>query len=655
MMKRQTKTHAVLSSLLLLLLSGSGAGAAETSGGWTLSQTGRDFSFNTQSGLASSKGVQRAGLTSASRRAGNEVLQFWENGGYRTTITVNAVPLVDGRDLHDVSRISGFRMDKNGSTVHLRMTKGPKARVELVQDGRKALEWPRLQIVSVLSYSPHELVVSVFAKKEQRTEFFRYHRGPDGRLLSDPQRIGSLNNCAILSAKVLKSGIGLQVFCDPRRGSDVVLLDYATGAIKQIKATEADEFFAFELGKERGAITVLSVDGSKSARQAFHAISGSLLVQLGEPMARASDEAGKQSWSQSYRTMVLGELFRKSGHPVFAELATGAMRATLQRQNRLQGIAGEYNPPCAWASRIYSLDRRSPVSFMINQAMIAGSLLRTCEALGESCPLKLRKAVYANAQCLVRRTEPHFDQSAGLYRIPYGAPFRFDGLWAPWNWHLSWAVVLERVGEHYGNPVLTNRARSIADAFARTWELGAQGALWRYWPPAYYDGWDKADRVSMHRPKQKAAAPKRYEDINHAGISLLGLSGLPYRLSDTKQAAVERTLDRLLAEGAVLPRDLDGKGPRSPRWLPGAGWHAFATPAMQDLYARKLPGSVSSDQHLAYAMLFDPAAPFDLRLTLSQCREANCAEVRNWSFASLQKFLEHSPLFSIKRLPSSTK
>lgn len=649
------KLAAVLIATACLSAVGGGAplsaGNSENPSGWTITQTGRNFSYSTMTGLATAKGVTRPGLISVTRAGKREVLKFWEEGAYRASVSVDGDSLIDGYDLDDVARISGLRMDRQGSSVHLRTTKGPKAKVELIQDGRKVLEWPRLQIVSLLAYKSSALTVSVFDRKKRRTEFLRYRRGRDGLLEPQAERIGALEDCALLSAKVLETGIGLQVYCSPERGSDILLLDFDSGRIQPILATTADEFFAFELGRERGAIAVLSVDGSDSARQAFHSISGVLLSNLGEPMARASDESGKQSWSQSYRTRVLAELFRKSRHPAFAELAIGAMRTTLRRQNALHGTTGGFNPSCAWASRIYSIDRRSPVSLMINQAMISGGLLRACEALGDDCPLKLRAEIVANAQCLVRSYEPYFDQAAGLYRIPYGAPFRFDGLWAPWNWHLSWAVVLERAGQATSQEELVRRAHTIADTFVETWEKVEEGALWHYWAPAYYDGWQESDEVSLHRPKQKARAPKRYEDINHAGISLLGLSALSYRLSPRQREAVARRLEFLLAQGAVLARDLDGAGPRSPRWLPGAGWHAFAGESMHQLYTRKLPGSFSSDQHLAYAQLFDPTAAFQLDLTLSQCGMTECKQARTWSFPSLDAFLGRNPLFTLVPTP----
>lgn len=620
-------------------------------GGWFVDLTGRNFSYDTARGFAVSKDVAREGLVSVTRRAGREAIMWWEAGGYRPTVEIDGRVLVDGRDIDNVTRVSGFRMDREGSYVRLAIDKGPQAKVRLLQDGEVALTWPRLAVVSVLSYDRSRLVVANFAKDRQQTEFLAYPRGADGRIQDEAERIGVLDDCAMLSAKVVDAGIALQVHCDPDRGSDVYFLDGASGEVSPLLATRADEILAFELHREKGAIPVLTVDGSDSARQLHHAITGTLLSNLGEPMARASDEAGKLSWSQSYRVRVLGRLFKKTQHPVFADLAIGAMGDMLGSRNSLHGIDGSLNPACGWASRIYSTDRRTPVSFLINQAMIVSTLLQTSEDLGGRIPADLAAEIRDTAACLVEAYEPYFNDAVGLYRIPFGAPFRYDGVWAPWNWHMSWAPVLERVGEHASRPDLIVRAYAIVGRFTNTWTTGPEGALWNYWAPEYYSGWSADDRVSVHRPSQKPAAPRRREDINHAGISLLGIAGLRRPLDEALTHGVRRTLDRLLDEGSVLPRDLDGAGPRSPRWLPGAGWDAYATPAMRARYAGLMPGAVSSDQHLAYAELFDPAAPFELRMNLSVCRLSGCDARRDWRFDTIHAFLADNPRFTLRIAP----
>lgn len=621
---------------------------------WIVTQSGTGFQYDTQTGISSRKGINRSGLISVSRSGSNLLQSYWQRGAHRATVLFNDQTIVDGYDLNDVSRIKSFRFDKSGSTVFIKTTKGPKAIVELIQDGRRVLTWPRLSLVNVIGYRSAKLTVSNFVDQTQTTEFWQYLRSPDGAIQPDGRKIGVLKGCAVLGTKLVKQGIAIEAYCDVDRGSDVKFLDFATGEIVDIKTTRDDELLAYSWFKsDRATIPVLSVSGNNNARHFFHAFSASLLKLLGEPMAMASDESGKQSWSQSYRTRTLAALFEKTGHRLFSNLARRAMTLTLDQQNEQLKIGGKFNPSCGWASRIYSNDGKSPVSFMINQAMISASLIKSCSQLANSCDSRLRQRITNNALCLTKAYEKWFDRSSGLYRIPHGAPFRYDGIWAPWNWQMMWSVVLQHVGDATGDDGLKRRTENIVSAFIDSWEITQSHnsrALWRYWPKQYYLGWQKSDQISKSRPRQKprAMANERYEDLNHGGISLLGLAGTDHQMSPQHRQSVNNTARFLLRRGSLLPRDMDGRGPVSPRWLPGAGWHRFAPAMMHDRYAHKLPGGASSDQHLAYAYLFKANEKFDLKLKVSQCALEVCTIKKQWSYRSSQKFLSDNPFVEIK-------
>lgn len=620
---------------------------------WVITNIATGFQHDTKTGLSKRKGFTRPGLISASRSGPHILLSYWEDGAHRATVEYNGAKIVDGYSLDDVSRIKSFRFDKHGSTVYIKTTKGPKAVVELFHNGKAQLKWPRLTLVSILDFGKQHVLISKYSKDLQTTEFWKFKRNVIGDILSKGQKIGQMRGCSLLGSKVLKLGIALEVFCSFQKGSDVKFLDFSTGSITNILATNDDEFLAFSLSKSsKHKIPVLSISGSNSGRQLYHAVFGSLLKYLGEPMALASDEGGKQSWNQSYRTRTLAVLFQKTGHTVFSTLARQAMTNTLRQQNHNLGIKGPHNPSCAWASRIYSKDGKSPLSFMINQAMISTSMIGSCRRLGKSCPTPLQKRISSNATCLVRNYEKLYDNASGLYRIPYGVPFRFDGIWAPWNWHMMWTGVLEYVGMLHADEGLLIRSRKIITRFLDSWETTpSQQAIWRYWPPNYYQGWQPEDKISISRPKQnpKNMAKERYEDLNHAGISLLGLSNSIFKLPTQKDKAVSKTLIHLLKFEGQLPRDMDGKGPVSPRWLPGAGWHMFSTRHMKKLYARRLPGSVSSDQHLAYALLYDVKENFELKLILKNCSIKTCVKHNQWSYDEPSKFLADNPLFKQER------
>jgi PAS domain-containing protein len=630
----------------------SGMPAAAETPGWQIAVSGKDFLYNTASRLVTTKGVTAPGLTGVSRSGGHEVRTFWTTGGFGPTITFDGTLIADGQDTNAVARITGFRFDRSGDHVYLQTGKGPAAKVELMLNGEPVYEWPRLSIVSVLSFKQGNATVSVFDRDAQTTRFVELSnlsRETDGGE-TIATSLGYVEDCAVLGSKVLDDGIALQLFCNATQGSDVHFLSFETGQLEPVMTGEADSLFAFQLGREEGAISVLSVDGNDNARRLFHALYGAVLKDLGEPMSRASDGAGKQSWSQSYRTLTLARLYEVTKHPAFAALTVGAMENTLAQTNSNAGISGPANPACAWASRIYSRDKATPISLLINQAMIAGSLTNSCSRLGEACGPDLSARVAETGQCLVDAYEKDFDADEGLYRIPYGVNFRYDGVVAPWNWQARWAGFLDQFGSATEQPALQTRALSLAGKFTATWQNAPEGALWRYWTPTYYRGWSEADQVSLYRPRQKPDPDGRYEDLNHAGISLLGLSEIEGALNVEQRTQVTSRLAYLLEEGRFLARDLDGAGPRSPRWRPGAGWDLVASDEIRDLYAHLLPGSVSSDQHLAYANLFDPEDSFDLRLSLSYCKVGKCQVQQTWTFTSVDDFLQGNPLFEITPL-----
>jgi len=642
--------------LLFLLLLSADTLSAKDLDQWIITQKASGFSYDTESEKAKRRDLERKGLLSYSTSGENRFISYWSDGAYRPTVLYNGKTVVDGYNLNDVSRISSFRFNKSGSTAYVRTTKGPSSIVELIVNGYSVAHWPRLSQVKLLAFKDDTLIISHFQADNQTTEFWQYKLQKTIPASATGEKIGAVDGCAILASKVLKTGIALEVYCHRRTGSDVSFLDFKSGEVSTIIATDKDEILGYGLTKPaKGSIPVLSLDGTNSARQFYHASSGIFLSLLGEPMAYASDEGGKQSWSQSYRTRVLATLYRKAFHPVFATLARQAMHRTLGQQNGNLNISGRFNPTCAWASRIYSNDKKSPISFMINQAMISSSLIEACKQLGSECPFNLQKRILDNAACLVRENEIWFTPEKGLYRIPYNAPFRYDGVWAPWNWHMMWASVLHHVGLERKNPELIQRAHSLQNTFLASWEIGTSSdeepgaALWRYWPQAYYDGWTKQDRISVSRQRQKRKDldHERYEDLNHAGISLLGLSDLGFPPTPALSRSLSRQIDILLEHDPFLPRDMDGKGPRSPRWRLGAGWHMFATDTLRMAYTRKMPGNRSNGSHLAYAKLYDPAQPFQLTLSLLQCRDRKCSTTRTWNYDQASRFLEENPLFSI--------
>ncbi len=627
---------------------------------WLITQHKSGFSYNTSTQEMMSKDYHDQGLISVAKRGGYLLKSYWQEGAHRSTISFNDNVIVDGYDINDVSRISSFRFDKKGNYAFIHSTKGPKSKVKLIYNDKTIFSWPRLSKVKILKFDNDQFIISEYLEKKTKTMFTLYQLDKNLKVLAKKSSLGSVKRCSILSAKVQDDGILLQNYCFAKQGSDINFLSFSNKKVHTISATENDEIFAFYLvkgAKKLPGYPVLTISGSNNALQLFNAISASLLSLLGEPMSMASDEAGKQSWSQSYRTLALAELYNKTKHSVFAALAHQAMQSTLKQQNQFMKIKGQHNPGCAWASRIYSNDGKTPISFLINQAMIANSLSQSCNKIGRYCSSQLQKKIQQNSLCLVNEYEYLFDNNSGLYQIPYASNFRYDGLYAPWNWQLTWAAVLNSVAEHSDDAQLADRANTVIEKFLSTWEYSSDDntrALWRYWTPRYYHGWKPSDKRSTHRPKQKAVvlSKQRYEDLNHAGISLLGMHFSGYSLSQEKQHALQNTISNLLSNGAILPRDMNGDGPKNPRWSLGAGWHAYATTHLSQLFTHKLPSAASSNKHLAYAMLADMSTPFNLHLTLATCPKIvisqPCKVYKKWHWSDINNFISNNPFFSLK-------
>lgn len=631
---------------------------ADSSTGWVIKNKTNNFAYNTLTQKMTSKGLHAKGLLSVSKQGDFILKSFWQEGAYRPTMTFGNKVLVDGFDVLDVSRIGSFRFDKKGNFTYIHTTKGPKSIVKLIYNDEVILTWPRLTQVKIVAFKSKKMIVSIYNQKNRTTSFLKYPRLPSGAIQTSFEVIGQLENCSLLSAKAIQSGVLLQTYCDSQKGSDIQFLSFTNQSLNKVMSSTNDDILAFHLRnkkdkKYKNSIPVLSVSGTTNALQLYHATNGSLMKMTGEPMSLASDEAGKQSWSQSYRTLALAELYEKTQHNVFATLASQAMKATLRQQNRFIGISERHNPGCAWASRIYSTDGKTPLSFMINQAMISNSLIKSCDKLAAHCTAPLRQAINESASCLVDSYEYLFMKDEGLYRIPYASEFRYDGIWAPWNWHLTWAAVLRHVATQNNDKELESRALNIVQQFIDTWELTQEQpprVLWHYWPPQYYKGWKKQDKVSLHRPiqKPKDLATQRYEDLNHAGISLLGLSYVNFNLSPELFRGLQNTTISLLNAGAILPRDMNGDGPHHPRWALGAGWHPFSSPAMNKLYTHQLPGNLSNNKHLAYALLGDSKANFKLTFTLSYCSLSECETQQTWSWSNMNDFIANNPLFEVR-------
>lgn len=636
------------STLCLAALFGLSSLVGEAESGWIIEIPAKRMMHDTRTGLTKTDFGETRSHEFTARRGGVEASSFWLPGAFRPSISIQGSLIVDGTDPVDVSRVGGFRFADDGSTLFVRTTKGRDAVVELIHNGKTLRTWPRGNAVQIISFDKGEAHFAIFNGDKRHLEIFRINTETGSALFGTAERIARMPGCGLVTGRKRGVMLVLELICKPGHGSDVHVLDLKTGEIRALVSGPGDDMLLPLKTRDRKRIPVLSVAGNANAKFAFHAIKASLLSQLGEPRSVGSDAMGTQSWGVSYRIRALAELAAKTKHNVFADLAVNAMTNVLGQTNKAHGVSGPFNPSCGWASRIYSRDGVEPVSLLVNQAMISGSLLVSCDRLGALCPAELETRIQAVAQCLARHFEPHFDAETGLYRIQYGASFRFDGVWAPWNWQLSWAGVLARIKDA---PVLIERSKTLAAKFVKSWQTSDKQALWRYWPDRFFDGWNKGENVSKFLPSKPQRTASRFEDVNHAGISLLAFSDAGNILDHKTRIAGRATLDRLVQQGFAVHRHIDGAGPATPSWIPAAGWHALATDSFRALYSHSVPNASSGPRHLAYALLYDPQEEFRMTLELKQCNAQECVSVSKRTFSSVAKFLRGNDLFMIEHAP----
>ena len=621
---------------------------------WIITNKLNGSSHNTATGWTTIKDVSGMGLTTLVNKGGRQLKMYWERGAANQTIELDGNVLVKGMFDDQALRLSSIRLSRSGSLVYLQTAKGPKAKVWLVQDGNKVVDWPRRTNIRILAFSDQAITLARFDKKSHQLKLFELPVDDDGKINPSKEKtIATAKGCAFASAVQLEPDWYFELICNDQTGRDIYRLGEQQTLVPIAQHHQDEMLMAALLRKAdpkksfKGRVGVLTLDGSPDGLQFYIAANGVLTRQLGEPVSLASDEAGKQSWSQSYRTQSLAHLYQKTGHGVFAALARNAIRRTISVSNQQLKVDGPANPACGWASKIYSSDGRSPISFFINQTMIADGMRVGCTRLGNQCPKVLREKIAQTAICLANHFEHQFDEQTGLYRIAMGVPFRFDGIWAPWNWQVSMARLLQHVGNDQNSEKLQKRAdgliRKFLDAVDTT---NSDGALWRYWPDVYYRGWEKADNVSISKPSSKPRPPDRFEDVNHAGISLAAVCDL--QLPDQFLKSASKRLNTLLTHGAILPRDLDGEGPMSFTWQLAYGWDCLKSVRLKERFSKNLASASFGPTLLSYAKQYDPEQKFDLSLKLSACDARSCVPVKRWTFQSAQDYLSNSPFFSLE-------
>ncbi|WP_298981740.1 hypothetical protein [uncultured Roseibium sp.] len=593
-------------------------------------------SVDLKSGEVSRKGVSGQCLEQVSQAGHHQLVVEKMPGDDAPAVTLNKIPVTWISTIAGEARLGSLKLSRGGSLFALRKWKTGDKQTELLQDGQVVLTWKRGSAVKLLQVRTGDVAV-LEERTDQATKLFRYRRNSNGDITTDREELVDFGSCKPGRLRLKDNILWSWLDCDgdDRKGIYRISLQSGEIGLPVISDPYADFVTMPKAFKLSEGETVAIVDGTSAAKYFHFALNGLLLSQTGEVRACSSDAEGLQSWNQSYRLRALATLYAKTGASVFSDLARKSIRLSLSASDGKTRRAGSNNPSCGWSSTIYGSEPGKRLSLMINQAMISNALSASCDLLGSACPTHLAYRITAASMCLVKHFEPQLDAETGLYRIDENAGFRFAGSVAPWNWQIAFAEVLDRINDD----ALQLRAHQIAMLYLNSWKSTSNGALWRYWPDAYYR--EKGLDDEQFRKQ-------RFEDTGHAGISLLSLGRLVDQdLIDGKGSVGDR-LDYLLSFGTDTPRDLDGKGPRSGRWFPSGGWANFATDRFKAAMKSPVPGARSADALYAYVALFDPDEPFHLTVDIFVCADI-CRRERQLTYESWQSYLTENPFFQLRQ------
>ncbi|WP_395175675.1 hypothetical protein [Roseibium alexandrii] len=586
------------------------------------------------SGDVTRKGVTGQCLETVSKAGSNLLVVAKNPGDDKPTVSVDGMIRELGGPDQDGARLGTIRLARDGSLVHMRTWKTGDKQTELLQDGVVRLSFKRGTLAKLLRFTEDQALLLV-TRQGKPAQLVRHKRGADGRISREPEVLLDFASCTPERVVIRGDILWARMACRDTETAGIYRVDLTNGSIEApVMADETTNFITLPRPDRPDGEAVLTVSGSPAGMNFYYAATGLLAAQTGEVRACSSDAEGLQSWNQSYRLRALAALYEKTGDPVFAALARKSIRLTLAAQDGVNGRTTDQNPACGWSSTIYATDTNDRMTLMINQAMIANSLAKACEILGEGCTEVLADRITETHACLADTYEPDFDATAGLYRINKDIDFRFKGSIAPWNWQVSMAGLLKDLPD----PALKTRSASILEGFYDEWSADENGALFRYWPTSALEDRDGS-------PSKRAG--ERYEDTGHAGISLLSAAEFSDLMTSDHVAGLKNREDFLLTFGSEIPRDLDGAGPRGTRWFPAGGWSSIPSEAFKNRFAGPVPGVQSADTVFAYANLFDPDAIFQLTLTVHSCK-STCEPHRTYTYKSWQAFMEDNPFFKLQ-------
>jgi len=514
---------------------------------------------------------------------------------------------------NDGTFISQARVDDGGTWA---LVQGIKAPQEVICNGEPVADSQTLK--RSLCFWQGKLFYAAWDRSAGTTDLFLY----------DPE---TKETSALASGLPLSTGLSaasgdavlLEAY-DAAAAANFVLAVYPGREGEELTQvlSGGDSFLIFSNGEPQ----VLRAGGDDNAKYYFNACYWLNRYQSGEPWSGSPDSAGRVAWNESHRLLGLLELWEKTGDETFRDAVSGAVRRLISTRDAAYRDSGREQDRFLFVTKIYSLDKRTELRLLVDNAMVYYPMLRAA-ALG--CLEEAdRRAVLSMAEAAFRYYEEDWDPSSGCYRFRKGEAFWADGAVLPFNQQNAFGLCLIELFKATGKPIYRDRCAALARSFEKELELTEDGrTVWRYWPWEFYGGWTEADGVSENTPLQKPIENPPYEDSSHATINALFILEYHNFFGDVFSTAQLRglrpALDAVCADAGLStvlePADADG-------WLLNSLWAELVPSGERGTaFARWFLPTDSfsymeydSQIPLAPARLYDPAQGGTLRVSVSR-------------------------------------
>lgn len=235
----------------------------------------------------------------------------------------------------------------------------------------------------------------------------------------------------------------------------------------------------------------------------------------------ANNYLGRLSWNASYRLEGLIKLYLSYDNYKSYQIYDISLLKEIILKSIYKALENReiYNGRKRWVTKRYSLDGKSKLDLLVDEAKIVYPLMLAVN--NNIVSLSLEEEILNQVESLYDENELCYDNDKHLYKFEKNIKFWADGVWVPFNIQNIFGLVLIEMYKKTNKEKYKKRVFELASCFKKEWlNINDDEIVWHYWPSIYYKGWSTSDNISINTPSKKPSSDNLYEDIMHAGENI---------------------------------------------------------------------------------------------------------------------------------------